>query len=66
MPTQQPSNVFFVFCQSAHEFLKMLQNIIIYTLENGAYELFGKGGIGETAKSNLLKGFEVSIDEIMA
>jgi hypothetical protein len=32
----------------------MLQNIIIYTLENGA------------AKSNLLKGFEVSIDEIMA
>jgi Uma2 family endonuclease len=42
------------------------QNIIIYTLKNGIYELFGKWETGESAKSKLLKGFEVSIDEIMA
>ncbi len=41
------------------------QSIEVYTLENGAYELFGKWGIGEIAKSKLLEGFEVKVDEIM-
>ena len=51
------------------------QNVEIYTLEHGNYSLFGKWGTGESvlpllggtriAKSKLLYGFEVSIDEIM-
>ena len=41
------------------------KGITVYTLENGIYELFGKQGIGEIAKSKLLDGFEVSIDEVM-
>jgi len=41
------------------------QNVEIYTLEHGNYSLFGKWGTGEIAKSKLLYGFEVSIDEIM-
>jgi len=41
------------------------QNLDIYTLEHGNYSLFGKWGTGELAKSKLLEGFEVSIDEIM-
>ena len=41
------------------------QNVEIYTLEHGNYSLFGKWGTGEIAKSKLLDGFEVSIDEIM-
>jgi Uma2 family endonuclease len=41
------------------------KNIAIYALENGIYELFGKWGIGEIAKSKLLDGFEVSIDNVM-
>lgn len=42
------------------------QSVEVYTLENSAYKLFGKWGQGETAKSKLLDGFEVSVDEIMA
>jgi len=42
------------------------QSIAIYTLENGAYKQFGKWGIGETAMSKLLNGFEVSVDAIMS
>jgi len=41
------------------------QSIEIYILENGVYELFGKWGVGEIARSKLLDGFEVSIDEVM-
>ncbi len=41
------------------------KGITVYALENGIYELFGKLGPGEIAKSKLLDGFEVSIDEIM-
>lgn len=41
------------------------ENIIIYTLENGYYESLGKWGHGETAKSKLLNGLEVNVDEIM-
>ena len=41
------------------------QSVEIYALEHGNYSLFGKWGTGEIAKSKLLDGFEVSIDEIM-
>jgi len=41
------------------------QSVEIYTLEHGIYSLFGKWGTGDIAKSKLLDGFEVSIDEIM-
>jgi Uma2 family endonuclease len=41
------------------------QNVEIYTLEHGNYSLFGISGAGEIAKSKLLDGFEVGIDEIM-
>jgi Uma2 family endonuclease len=41
------------------------QSVEIYTLEHGNYSLFGISGTGEIAKSKLLDGFEVSIDEIM-
>ena len=42
------------------------QSIEVYTLKNGIYEIFGKWGPGEIAKSKLLDGFKVSIDSIMA
>jgi len=38
-------------------------SIEVYTLEKGAYKLFGKWGAGEIARSKLLDGFEVNIDE---
>jgi Uma2 family endonuclease len=41
------------------------QCIDIYTLEDGTYISYGKWGIGETAKSKLLSGFEVSVDEVI-
>lgn len=42
------------------------QSIEVYALKNGIYEIFGKWGSGEIAKSKLLDGFKVSIDSIMA
>jgi Uma2 family endonuclease len=41
------------------------QSIEIFTLENGAYKLFGKWGLGETAKSKLLDGFGISVDDVL-
>jgi len=41
------------------------QCIDIYTLEDGTYIPYGKRGIGEIAKSKLLSGLEVSVDEII-
>jgi Uma2 family endonuclease len=48
------------------------KTIEVFTLENGTYTpcplvrgFGGISGIGETAKSKLLDGFEVSVDEIM-
>jgi len=41
-------------------------SIEVFSLDNGAYELFGKWGVGEIAKSKLLTDFDISIDEIMA
>ena len=42
------------------------QSIEVYTLKNGIYEIFGKWGTGEIAKSKLLDSFKVSVDSIMA
>jgi Uma2 family endonuclease len=41
------------------------QVIEVYTIENGIYKEFGKWGPGEIAKSKLLAGFEVSIDDVI-
>ena len=51
------------------------QTVEVFTLENGVYKIFGKWGPDESvlpllggtriAKSKLLDGFKVSIDEIM-
>ena len=41
------------------------KTIDVYTLIKGAYVPYGRWKIGENAKSKLLVGFEVSIDEIM-
>ena len=42
-----------------------MQIIEIFALEAEDYISFGRRGIGEIAKSKLLDGFEVSVDEIM-
>lgn len=41
------------------------QCIEVYTLENGNYKLFGKWGLNEVAKSKLLDGFEVKVNDVM-
>jgi len=41
------------------------KTIDVYTLIKGAYVPYGRWEIGENAKSKLLVGFEVSIDETM-
>ncbi|MDH7485538.1 MAG: Uma2 family endonuclease [Anaerolineae bacterium] len=42
------------------------QTIEVFTLEEGVYTLLGKFGPGETARSQLLAGFEVAVDEVFA
>lgn len=41
------------------------RTVEVFTLREGAYELLGKWGAGETARSELLAGFEVAVDEVM-
>ena len=41
------------------------QTVEVFTLENATYKIFGRWGIGEIAKSKLLDGFEVKIDDVM-
>jgi len=41
------------------------KTIEVFTLENGTYAVFGKYGIGEVAKSKVLDGFVVSVDDLM-
>jgi len=41
------------------------KTIEVFTLENGVYKVFGKWGIGEVAKSRILDGFVVSVDDLM-
>ena len=40
------------------------QTIEVFTLENGAYTLFGKWGTGEIAHSKLLTGFQVTVNSV--
>jgi Uma2 family endonuclease len=42
------------------------KSITIYTLKDGIYELLGRRGPGEVAKSKLLNGLEVSINDVMS
>jgi len=40
------------------------QTIEVFTLENGAYVLFGKWGNGKIAHSKLLSGFQVDVNSV--
>ena len=40
------------------------QTIEVFTLDSGAYILFGKWGINETAYSKLLAGFQVAVNSV--
>ncbi|HEY0512240.1 MAG TPA: Uma2 family endonuclease [Thermoanaerobaculia bacterium] len=42
------------------------RTIEVFVLRNGAYELLGKFGPGERARSEVLPGFEPAIDEIFS
>ncbi|HGE69650.1 TPA: Uma2 family endonuclease, partial [Candidatus Poribacteria bacterium] len=41
------------------------KTIEVYVLENGTYILFGKYGVGEVAKSKLLNGLVVRVDDVI-
>ena len=41
------------------------RTVVIHLLRDGAYELAGQWGVGEVARSELLDGFAVSVDEII-
>jgi Uma2 family endonuclease len=41
------------------------QTVEVFTLREGAYELLGKWGKGERARSGMLAGFEVAVDEVI-
>ncbi len=41
------------------------QTIEVYTLEQKNYVLLGKWGMGETAHSKVIEGFEVKVDTVM-
>ncbi|WP_448590633.1 Uma2 family endonuclease [Thermoflexus hugenholtzii] len=42
------------------------RTVEIYGLEGGAYELVGKWGLGQRARSRLLEGFEIEVNRIFA
>jgi Uma2 family endonuclease len=42
------------------------QSIEVFVLEDNAYTLLVKAGLGEQARSKLLKSFEVDVDEVFA
>ncbi len=41
------------------------KTVEVYVLRHGAYHLLGKWTLGEVAKSEVLKGFEISVDTIL-
>jgi Uma2 family endonuclease len=41
------------------------QTVEVFTLREGAYELVGKWGKGEKARSGMLAGFEAAVDEVV-
>lgn len=42
------------------------RTIEVYTLDDGVYALLGQFGAGQMAGSQVLSGFEVSVDEVFA
>ena len=40
------------------------RTVEVFVLREGAYELLGKWGMGERARSELLEGFEVAVEEV--
>ena len=42
------------------------RTVEVFTLQAGTYELLGQWGLGEVARSTLLVGLEVAVDEIFA
>jgi len=42
-----------------------VRTVEVFTLREGAYETLGRWGAGETARSELLAGFEVAVDEVV-
>jgi len=42
------------------------RTVEVFVLREGAYELLGKWGMGERARSKVLEGFEVAVDEVFA
>jgi Uma2 family endonuclease len=41
------------------------QTVELFVLREGAYELLGKWGEGEEARSEILEGFRVAVDEVL-
>jgi len=41
------------------------RTVEVFRLREGVYEALGKWGAGETARSELLAGFEVAVDKVM-
>ena len=41
------------------------QTVEVFLLREGAYELLGKWGRGEDARSEVLAGFEMAVDEVL-
>jgi len=42
------------------------RTVEVFILRDGAYELLGKWGGGEEAHSEVLAGFRVAVDEVLA